>query len=641
MSLSLRVACDTIGTRIKEAQSHAPPNPRLRLLFPTRQRHGRVTKDETSMPTVDLRLIVTSDLHMQLTDFDYCLDRTTGAQSMAHLGPAIRSLRAERPHALLVDLGDLLQGNPLSDHIAAAGHVGRDHPMVRAMNRLHYDAVVPGNHDFDYGLDFTRNTLYALTARIVCCNLRPLDEGCAPAPFVIVEREVPAHDGTRHSLRIALIGFTTPALSSSEVAVDDILDAARTVLPAVQRERPDLTVALCHSGISASPQSQGMENAAAPLAALAGIDVVLAGHTHQVFPDSKDPVAVAGVDTRNGTLHGKPAMIPGSYAANVGCMDLTLDRDGQGGWQVVDHTARFVPPSETPCARLQKDVAPLHAATRAAMAVPVGRTEAPLHSWFEAMGADLTLPVVAAAQRAAMAKVTGPDGPPLLVAVPSMRAGGQAMQSDFLHIPAGPILRRHVAALVPFDDPLCVVSRRGWQIRDWLEFAARRFRQVPQGAQGHPLLNPDQPGYHMDSFFGLTYRIDLSMPPLFQDDGTAARSGPGRIRDLRHMGRSFEDDDRFLVVTNTYRARGGGAIRPVHEQDIVHTAKDGARRALDSYFRADPQIAPAPCPVWSFAPMPGTSVTFETAAAATARLPQGVRPVGPAGPDRMTVALDL
>ena len=46
------------------------------------------------MPTVDLRLIVTSDLHMQLTDFDYCLDRTTGAQFMAHLGPVIRSLRA-------------------------------------------------------------------------------------------------------------------------------------------------------------------------------------------------------------------------------------------------------------------------------------------------------------------------------------------------------------------------------------------------------------------------------------------------------------------------------------------------------------------------------------------------------------------
>ncbi len=593
------------------------------------------------MPTADLRLIVTSDLHMQLTDFDYCLDRSAGAQSMAHLGPVIRSLRDEHPHALLVDLGDLLQGNPLSDHIAAAGHAGRDHPMVRAMNRLRYDVVVPGNHDFDYGLHFTRSTLSALTARIVCCNLRPLDEGCAPAPFVIIEREVQAHDETRHRLRIALIGFTTPALSSIEVAVDDILDAARTILPAVQRERPDLTVALCHSGISASPQSQGMENAAVPLAALAGIDVVLAGHTHQTFPDPEHPVAAAGIDTDKGTLHGKPAMIPGSYAANVGCMDLTLDRGGQGGWHVVDHTARFVPPSETPCAQLQKDVAALHAATRAAMAAPVGRTEAPLHSWFEALGADLTLPVVAAALRAAMAKVIDPDGPPVLVAVPSMRAGGQAMQSDFLHIPAGPILKRHVAALVPFDDPLCVVSRRGWQIRDWLEFAARRFRQVPQESQGHPLLDHAQPGYHMDSFFGLTYRIDLSVPPLFHDDGTPARSGPGRIRDLRHIGRSFEDDDLFLVVTNTYRARGGGAIRPLPEQDIVHTAKEGARGALDSYFRANPQIVPASCPVWSFTPMPGTSVTFETAAAACDRLPEGVRPVGPAGPDRMTVTLDL
>lgn len=593
------------------------------------------------MPTVDLRLIVTSDLHMQLTDFDYCLDRTTGAQSMAHLGPVIRSLRAERPDALLVDLGDLLQGNPLSDHIAAAGLEGTDHPMVQVMNRLDYDAVVPGNHDFDYGLDFTRNTLSALTAKVICCNLRPLDGLCGPAPFVIVEKDVPGPNGEHHSLRIALIGFTTPALSSSEVMVDDILDAARTVLPAVQRERPDLTVALCHSGISASPQSQGMENAAVPLAALAGIDAVLAGHTHQIFPDKDHPIAAPGVDAVKGTLHSKPAMIPGSYAANVGCMDLTLARTGQGGWQIEGHSVRFVPPSGTPCAQLQKDVAPLHEATRAAMALPVGETDAPLHSWFEAMGADLILPVIAAAQRAAVAESIGPDGPPVLVAVPSMRAGGQAMQSDFLQIPAGPILKRHVAALIPFDDPLCVVSRRGWQVRDWLEFAARRFRHVPQGAQAHPLLDLDQPGYHMDSLHGLTYRIDLSEPPLFQDDGTTARTGAGRIHDMRYQGRPFEDDDLFLVVTNTYRARGGGVLRPIAKADIVDTASEGARAALHRFLTANPRITPAIDPVWSFTPMPDTSVTFDTAAAAVDHLPEQMRLVGPAGPDRVTVALDL
>ncbi|PKM01849.1 MAG: hypothetical protein CVV17_06500, partial [Gammaproteobacteria bacterium HGW-Gammaproteobacteria-7] len=47
----------------------------------------------------------------------------------------------------------------------------------------------------------------------------------------------------------------------------------------------DLVVALCHSGIGAADHVAGMENAALPLARVPGIDALLTGHSHLVFPD--------------------------------------------------------------------------------------------------------------------------------------------------------------------------------------------------------------------------------------------------------------------------------------------------------------------------------------------------------------------
>lgn len=589
---------------------------------------------------LSLRLIVTTDLHMQLIDFDYFADRETGAQSLSHLGPVIRRLKAEASGAMLFDLGDGLQGNPLADHIAAQGLDARGHPLVRAMNRLGYDAMVPGNHEFDYGLAFARDALSPLDARIVCANLSQTDGSPGPAPFTVIERTLTDGAGEAHRLRIAVVGFTTPAVTCDEVVVEDILDAARTVLPAIQRESPDLTVALCHSGIAGVTRTPQMENAAVPLAALPGIDVVLAGHTHDIFPGPDVPPEKDIIDSDAGTLHGKPALMAGSYARGVGCLDLTLAR-GNAGWRIAGHRPRFIAPDQTPCDTLRADIEPLHAATRAALAEPVGETRTALHTWFEAMGLDMTGPLIAEAHRAYATERLGAEAPPVLVAVPAFRAGGRSASTDFLHIPAGPVLLRHVAALTPFDNPLCLVTRWGWQVRDWLEHAVGRFRQVPKGAEAHPLLDVDRPGYHMDTLHGLTYRIDLGAPPLFTRTGARADPGPGRIRDLRHEGRAVEDDDLFLVVTTTYRARGGGALAPIPASDIIHTAGMGARDHLLRYVARHSPLAPAPTPIWSFAPMPGVSVQFNTDRAAADHLPPGVRAIGEAPKGRIAVVLDL
>ena len=126
-----------------------------------------------------LRILATSDLHMQLRSFDYIKAQDNDAASLAKLASLIRTNRNTANNdcdiCLLVDNGDTWQGNPLADFLA--NHKPADtHPMASAMNHLGYDAIGIGNHDFDFGIDYLRSCLGQLAAPAVCSNIR------SPAP---------------------------------------------------------------------------------------------------------------------------------------------------------------------------------------------------------------------------------------------------------------------------------------------------------------------------------------------------------------------------------------------------------------------------------------------------------------------------
>jgi 2',3'-cyclic-nucleotide 2'-phosphodiesterase/3'-nucleotidase len=122
-----------------------------------------------SAATLKLRLLETTDLHMNLLNFDYYLDKSTDEFGAAKTATLIRAARAEVKNSLLFDNGDLIQGTPLGDQVAtvqpfAAGSV---HPAMKLLNALGYDAANIGNHEFNYGL--------------------PICSGCWPSPLPLRE----------------------------------------------------------------------------------------------------------------------------------------------------------------------------------------------------------------------------------------------------------------------------------------------------------------------------------------------------------------------------------------------------------------------------------------------------------------------
>ena len=104
-----------------------------------------------SSPPVELLIAATTDIHGWMRGWDYYADRPDSSRGLARVATVVDSLRRSAPGRLvLLDAGDLLQGNPFA-YVAARVATTGPNPIIAAMNALEYDAVAVGNHEFNYG----------------------------------------------------------------------------------------------------------------------------------------------------------------------------------------------------------------------------------------------------------------------------------------------------------------------------------------------------------------------------------------------------------------------------------------------------------------------------------------------------------
>ena len=574
---------------------------------------------------------------MEITGFDYVRGRPAVTGGLPGLARMIAAERADAANCLFFDNGDLLQGNPLADLLASPDNASAHgpHPAVASLGALGCDAATLGNHDLGYGSGFLRHSLKGATYPVVCANLR-IPGRLRLAPWVVLNRDLVSRNGSRHPVAIGVIGFLPPqtaaweAIAAPGLATEDILVAARREVPRLRAAGAQLVVALAHSGIGA-----GDENAAAALAALPGIDVVVAGHTHDTFPGA-GAVAGAGVDATAGTLWGKPAVQPGFGGSHLGIIDLVLSRTGKGegaGWSVVGHHARLKAAVAVQAPVLAPELRRAHHRASARFARRAGRTETALTSHFALIGHDPGIRLVAQAQRWHLRHVLGDAaaGRPILAAVAPFRCGGRAGPQHYTDVPAGRLSRRNLTDLYAFDNRLVVLDLSGAELRDWLERAAGIFTRLQEGVPDQPLIDPDFPAYNFDVIDGLDWTLDLAAPRRFDSSGASVASG-GRVRDMTHRGRPVADADRFLLATNSYRLSGAGLYGTLLQdrQPLLKTT-DRVRDILHAYLRRIRRAAPVSALPFRFGALRGASALFDTGPGAVAHLAQAPLPAEPLG----------
>jgi 2',3'-cyclic-nucleotide 2'-phosphodiesterase/3'-nucleotidase len=580
-------------------------------------------------PVVKLRLLETSDIHTFDEDYDYFRDRPDESVGLTKVATLIRAARGQAKNALLFDNGDIIQGNPLADYVALPGNFPQDgeHPTIRAMNTLGYDAATVGNHEFNYGLDFCTAALKGAKFPFCVANVFNADGTHYLPPSVILERDVTAEDGTVHRLKIGVIGFVTPQIVewdkahlAGRITTQDIVEAAKAHVPAL-RAKVDLLVALSHSGISTAPRVGGEENASYYLSAVPGIDVIFTGHSHRVFP-GPDYAGIEGVDAERGTLGGVPAVMPGFWGSELGVIDLQLTQ--QNGKWVVSHFACTTLPIAQRAddtltslaandARVDAAVAPEHEKTLHWIRQPIGHLTTPVNSYFALVGTDASLALVNAAQLWYAAPLL-PPGLPVLSAAAPFKEGYQS-PDNYVDLSAGTIAIKDVADLYMYPNTVAAVRVNGEGLRDWLEHSAEVFnRSDPQNPAPQELLNRHVPSYVFDVIAGVTYEIDITQPSRFGAHGKK-RDDAHRIVNLCFNGVPVTDDQEFIVVTNNYRADSGGVARS--PSDVVLRAPDQTRDVIVRYILAEKEIAVRTPQVWRFAPVGApVVVTWESSPAA-------------------------
>lgn len=597
-------------------------------------------------PQARLRILETTDVHVHLLPYDYYSDKPAPHAGLAKTAHLIAALRDEADNSLLFDNGDFLQGNPLSDWVAhdIRFRAGGLHPAIGAMNAVGYDAATLGNHEFNYGLAFLEKVLRGAAFPIVSANItrtRPLNEPLVP-PHAILKRTLRTLDGQSYPIRIGVIGFAPPQIVNWErlhlkgaIATCDIVTAARHHVPRLLAAGADIVIALSHSGIGEDLHTPGMEHASVPLAAVEGIDAVLAGHTHLVFPGPDFPQSAA-VDPVAGTLHGKPAVMAAFHGSHVGVIDLLLEHTAEGGWARIGHTVRVEPVvphgARAGRRRLHRGVATAVCAAHRTVIDhirrPIGSTAVALQSYFALVAADNTLKIVAEAQRAHAAQAlagTAWEGLPLLSAVAPFKAGGRAGCNNYVDIPAGPLALRHASELYVYPNSLCALEVTGADLCDWLERAASLFLHITPGETSQPLLSPAFPSYNFDVMDGVEYVIDPSNPARYDAEGNLRDLDAGRISALRCNGKAVAPDDIMVVVTNSYRAGGGGAFAAARRSRIIKTdamGRTGTRDAVERYLAAAGELCLAPHATWRFASLPDTAAQFDSGPGALRHLGQ-------------------
>lgn len=550
--------------------------------------------NERSQQTTQLTLLATTDLHGRLQNWDYFKDAAysdrfgnkIGLSAVSTIVDDVREERGEES-VIVVDNGDFLQGTPLTTYYAKQAPVtqtGEEHPMATGYNAIGYDAQVPGNHEFDYGLDLLDAYVDDADFPVLAANVISTQTG-EPLlqPYTIITKKM-----KNKPVKIGILGLTTPGSMiwnkghlEGKVTIEDMVTSAQKWVPKVKAAGADVVVVLSHAGIGLSSYDTstglGEENPSDKIAAqVPDIDVMVLGHTHRV--DAAEQFITNEVT-------GEQVLLTQPMYWGQSVSDVTIDlKKIKGQWEVVDANAEHIltgSVEEDP--KVIEATDPAHETTidyvNTVIAQSVTELPATESRYRDTAIIDYIQMVQTETVTNALAGTQYADLPVLSIAAPFSRTAV---------FPQGDVTIRDMAGLYIYDNTLEAVVLNGAQVKDFLEYSAKYFGTVAPGETFDPetdtsVIYEGQQvwDYNYDIIAGLDYEIDLSQPV------------GSRIENLTLDGAPVTAEDQFVVALNNYRRSGGGNFPHVSTAPVVYNEMQEIRQLLIDWAVEKGTIDPA------------------------------------------------
>lgn len=531
---------------------------------------------------VTIRICHTTDIHGSFFPFDFINNRENKG-SYARVSTYIRQQReALGDNLLLLDGGDILQGQPSVYYYNFVDTVSK-HLAADVMNYIGYDASAMGNHDIETGHEVYDRWVKDCDFPVLGANILKKDG----TPYLPAYRIF-----TRAGIKIAVVGMITEAIPAwlpgnlwEGLRFADIEETSRKLIPVIQRtEKPDIIIGLFHTGVKSSTVAGFKDNAAMEVAErVPGFDMILAGHDHSPFCE------------KIANLSGDSVLIvnPGAGGNLIG--DVTIlakTRKGKLKAKSIQGRLQDISAIEADDAYM-KHFEGAYRRTLDYVNAEIGRFthSISVHNSFFGPSAFVDL------LHSLQLKLTNADVS--LVAPLSLHA----------RIDSGKVYMRDMFNLYKYENLLYTMKLTGKEIRNALEYSNGLWCNRMTSEEDHLLLiepnkNDDKyhfvkPFYSFNSAAGIRYTVDVTKPA-------------GKRINISSMadGLPFDENKTYRVAVNSYQGSGGGGIltegagipREELSGRIIFSTDKDMRFYLTEEIKRAGVMSPKPLNQWRFIP---------------------------------------
>ncbi|MBN1323707.1 MAG: bifunctional metallophosphatase/5'-nucleotidase [Methanotrichaceae archaeon] len=461
-------------------------------------------------PPLRIAIMTTSDLQSQVEPFE-----SDGAMvgGIERIGALARNVSLDFDGALLFSTGDDLMGNFY--------RVFQGEPEFAGMELAGYDAVCPGNHEFDYGWPLYLNATAYASFPILCANLEIEDEQLRKAiePRIILDMA---------GVKVGVFGLMTPELSlltnaGEGISVNgDFECVAREEIAHLRDEGADLVIALSHMGTAVDLQLARN---------VSGIDLILGGHDHIYFNSTVDgPDGWRTILVQDGMRGARLGILSFNFSGNgmddIHWETMPLNESAGAFPEIKDLLEPFVD-------RYDKE-----------LEAEVGSTNVDLDAR-EPMVRDREAPIGDLITDAWLAWFEDAD-------IAAINGGG--IRCDCI-LPKGPLSIRDLSNLLPYRGYIYALNMTGEEVEQMLEISASALGtaegKVPNGA--------------FLQVSGIKFTIDLSCEPysaVYNGSEVVEVINPGsRVSGIQIAANdtwtSLEPEGEYMVLVNDWLAKGG------------------------------------------------------------------------------------